>query len=192
MPDPDIDKVTRQNFLAARAFFCSLSSLLHDTEDLLIEHDWSKVSKSLFGDIKGCDGLEWLPQYVSSAFTNTKCQHHLLYVGVILDEIHDRRIQMDRALISAGRYVKGRDDTSTNWDGWKGWHCKAHILSGNLDADGSIRKSSPDEWRSGIQRDVPGGAIAIASLALPLSHATTRQDLKIKVIDPILDYHFKY
>ncbi|MBT9132499.1 MAG: hypothetical protein DDT32_01224 [Syntrophomonadaceae bacterium] len=168
--------------IQTRKFFEQISLLLRTAEDLLKESGWDNHSSSM----KSSDTTshlyhprKWMPKEVSRFFVNEEHKDLLTYVGVLLDQEGAWR-GFNEPWITCGLFQFLPDKNPHEKFNSLSWVTQ-HLVD-ERDPDGNFYTYEwPPEEQEGLN------LLYDATLALPLVQIRSAEDLKQKIIVPLLE-----
>ncbi|MBT9147553.1 MAG: hypothetical protein DDT32_01312 [Syntrophomonadaceae bacterium] len=171
-----------EGLIQTRKFFEQISLLLRTAEDLLKESGWDNHSSSMkSSDITShlYQPRKWMPREVSRFFINEEHEDILIYVGVLLGQ-EGNWGGFKEPWITCGLFQflpdKNPREKFTNLL-WVTQH-----LADESDPDGTFHTH---KWPPEKQEEL--NLLYDATLALSLVQITSAQDLKQKIIVPLLE-----
>lgn len=184
---------------------CKEISALLETADRIVERDnWSSINNrsSTVTEAVSKDlgkPFEWVPEFLFRFYTNKQsCPHILLYVAVILDNRKNDpaytpkgKERFEEPILTAGYFDYGNEEVVEE-NVWKEAYCKGHFFSNDLCYDGKIWPVEPKEMKCFAKQEKDKNLVKftlplkLKSLALPLIDISDPNNLKERVIDPLL------
>ncbi len=168
-----------------RKFYEQVGLLVRTVEDLLGEQGWTNALKN--NSRKTCDITsdlyqthKWKPRLISRFYMNEGLDNILIYVGVLLD-LETKWQGFEEPWLTCGLYqfipgVNPLDKVDLNYVG-------AHLWD-KLEADGKFK---PYTWnKQEMESEDFSGYSFQSTMALPLVTMKNADDLKIKVVEPLL------
>ncbi len=172
-----------------RGFFEQIAILLKTYDQIVDESGWSANDSTVTGGNSASinNPKSWAPEFLCRFYLNNKYSHILLYTCVIIDnrdnnESYPADNKKDfEPIITSGYYDYGKKNTAKDWNVWRS---RWHIYSEDPNYDGTIYTFDPNTNYDFTEKE--SNFKKLRSLALPLVDIQNSNDLKIKVINPLL------
>jgi hypothetical protein len=183
MKNQDAGQQILKGLRETRAFFEQVSLLIRTADDLLRDDGWDNLFGKKCADVTSdlYRPKKWMPAEIFRFFIAPKESHHkdiILFVGVIFDQ-EGAWQGFTEPWVTCGLY-QCRDDIDTAK--FSDWDWVSSQLEHEHDPDGKFNclTFTPD------QQEESDGVIYQAVMALPLMSIGSAQDLKEKVVEPLL------
>ena len=177
---------TGKNVIAAvaqfRKLYCEIGRLLEHADEQMKEHGWkARGNRSVMSKKILQVPQEWLPVVMLRLYDNAQRKNLLGFVSVVLDD-HDGKGRITEPLISAGwcDYGTGKRAKKGYLAGWADCHVE-HPAVHRAD-DGTVVIREDKEWLEPEKY----GVVRYGSLALPLVSVTNAEDLRKRIVSPLL------
>ncbi len=168
----------------ARRFLDQVALLIQTGEDLLLEAGWEGMNGNKCSDLSAhlYRPRKWMPSDVHRFYTagadNEDNRNVILFVSVLLDNERDWG-GFQEPWVSCGLY---KFETEEEAKAFKDWKWAKAALEDKHDPDGTFHDGTIDPEK----REEYSGLVYEAMMALPLLEIGSAEDLKEKIIDPLL------
>lgn len=160
---------------------CEELSVLPKTADaMMAEKDWKPVDTYAVGSLSYTlvRPRQWLPQEVRRFYITDTFSHYLVFLSVILDD-WEKENSLEEPLLTAGLidYGSGNKAPIQGLTPYARWH----LQMPNRNDEGRLISTDGIFW---AKDKVPFSRVS--TLGVPLTSITNSEELKSKVIEPIL------
>lgn len=165
-----------------RQLFEETAKLLQDADKLMIEHEWSPLDvQAVQLRYKVRTPGVWFPQDAFRLYTHEDDAHQRLlsFVSAIFHDREDDQL-VKQGLLSAGwlTHKAGIKPASL----WLYDYPHAHVWKSGRRDDGVLTTEPPDDY---LKQKYP--VESVTTLAVPLFDIQSQDDLRTKVMEPMLD-----
>jgi len=178
-------------FKQVRSFFEQVALLLQNLDDQFEKEGWKKDSNTVTSNTSQSltNYRAWFPDYLFRFYRNNRISNILTFVSVLLDDDLDGEYKdkIEEPLMTAGCFVFDKnkkivDDFAYWWAKWYGYYGDIKKLEHKISTDNWKEEKECNEYKFDDY----------ACFALPLVSIENVQDVKEKVIKPLLDLISKY
>jgi len=175
---------TGKNVVAAvaqfRKLYREIGRLLEHADEQMAAQGWEARGNQCVSGSRSLEvPQEWLPVSIFRLYYAEKQKNLLGFISVIIDD-PEAKGRISEPLISAGwcDYGTGKQANQALLWGWA--HC--HVEQPHRVDDGTVVIEESKEWLEPERWDV----VRYGSLALPLVSVTTAEDLRNRIVKPLL------